>query len=454
MGTLNLAIISEDREYAEALAWAIVRNSKGTEIWVYNDPEHVEADVSFDAILMDVEESKLAVYLIKNESQSPSENNSYTKINESQCLSRKKSYAGNNGQDVDIVLRFASGGVILNKYDNVRNLIKKIFDLCGRTDESQSIDESLSADKCSLSDKNSYERLSADVMNEKDIFCFVSERGGSGCSKLSRTFAEEQGLYNGKKVLYFSLDQFPEYPSGEDRQNNAVDEAGPDHYTKKADERLINPKSGMITPKSRMKNPKSGIVRTKSGFAKNLKSAGNQTIGSHMIGNQTIGNQTIGNQTIGNHMIGNQTIENQTIEDTQKSLKEYLYRLLKNKNSNNVLISENGSGNARSSKISAYLQKDENGVMFFKAGEGVNPLLELDEKEYLFFMRSVMEAGGYDIIVIDCGNQVSMQMIRSMELSRRIFLVKDGRPENLNWRKCVGYLLDDENRRKVVLTGQ
>jgi hypothetical protein len=117
-----------------------------------------------------------------------------------------------------------------------------------------------------------------------------------------------------------------------------------------------------------------------------------------------------------------------------------------NDTNQNSLKTDNGNPS-----ISIYLEEDENGVMFFKAGEGFNPLLELDEKEYMIFMKAVMEGSGHDMIVIDCGNQVSMQMIRSMELSKRVFLVKDGRPENKGWRKSVGHLMDEESRKKIIL---
>lgn len=308
MGTINLAIISEEREYAEALAWAIVRNSKGTEVWVYDDPKHVDNDVSFDVMLADVEKNKLAAYVTKDGS------------------------------------RYAPVEIVLNKYGNVHDLLKKICEMCGRTDLIESGD------------------TSEDVMVEKDVYCFVSERGGSGCSKLSRSFAQEQGMYHGKRVLYFSLDQFPEY--------------------------------------------RSGIIK------------GNLEIYPAEMGAPEV---------------------SETQGTVRKSLKEYLYRLLKNDNSDPA--------------IGTYLEENENGVLFFRAGEGFNPLLELDKKEYMLFMKAVMEPDGYDMVVIDCGNQVSMQMIRSLELSRRVYLVKDGRPQNTGWRKCVGHLLDDDSRKKIVLKG-
>jgi hypothetical protein len=43
-----------------------------------------------------------------------------------------------------------------------------------------------------------------------------------------------------------------------------------------------------------------------------------------------------------------------------------------------------------------------------------------------------------------------MQMIKLMQISKRIFFVKDDRPERTGWRNCMGTVTGDRVIEKII----
>ena len=339
MGLINIAIVSEDKEYSSALAWAMVRNTKGIEIWVYDDPDLVDVDVKFDVLLTDMTlSSSLAGSMVVA------------------YLTEDRSGKRNGIEESE------EKTTVIYKYGNVNDIIRRLFEICGYDPDGVIQGHAEGAGEY-----------------EKELYCFAAERGGSGCSLAGRSFAEDLGKYYGRKVLFFSLDQFPD----------------PAHSSGTS---CISRSDGLHqTDSSRQNDP----------FSE-----------------------------------GDDHGEDENgVSEKRKTLKQYLYHLLKNYRDDPGWDAD----------LMHYLQRDENNVFFFRQDNGLNPLLELNECQFDAFLKTVMEHGAHDTIVTDCGSQVTMQMIRAMEMSRRVFLVKDDRPENIGWRNCVGRLTDDEVRAKIVL---
>lgn len=362
MGLINIAIVSEDKEYSKALAWAMVRNTKGIEIWVVDDPDNFDADTSFDVLLTDIASgphlgmSKVVAYLAESRAD----------------------------------LRSMENTNVIYKYGNVRGICRRLFEICGFDP-----DAVISG------------HAKGDAESGKELYCFAAERGGSGCSFAGMSFSEELGKYYGRKVLFFSLDQFPDpvHVMGEGGGVNRAECSSGDPLSEK---RADSYADGFV------------ITGYDAHFGEGMGRDGAFSEGAEKSGDVSYGSTEMG---AGDKRNG-------------RTLKQYLYYLLKN-----------GKG----ADMSQYLLCDENNVFCFRQDDGLNPLLELDEKEFGVFLRVVMEYEAFDTIVADCGSQVTMQMIRTMEMSKRVFLVKDDRPLCAGWRNCVGRLTGEAARAKIVL---
>lgn len=122
----------------------------------------------------------------------------------------------------------------------------------------------------------------------------------------------------------------------------------------------------------------------------------------------------------------------------KRNLKQLLYQILYRKE------------RMPSAAIMSYVSKDSRGVFHFNYPLGPNPLMQLYESGFMEFMKVILGAGAWDSIIIDCSSQLSMQMIRSMELSQRIFFVLDKRRVNSGWRRCMEGLIDEKTANNIV----
>ena len=315
MEMVDIAIISRDREYAEALAWAIARNTRGMEIWVYDDPDHISSEIGFDLLLTDMAEEEI------------SDTAKAKNLEDAEKVFLNEEISG-----------VEYGRNMLFKYMNVRILIREMYKIRGIMPDG--------------------DMMSEDEI-EKDVYCFASEYGGSGCTSAAAAFAGELGKYYGKKPLFISLDQFPE---NDDRSA--------------------------------------------------LNNTDENTDGIR--------------------------------EDNVRSLKQFLYHIL---NEYDHIHEKAWTKN----KFTQYIYTDENDVMSFEYADDLNPLLVLSEKEFLKFFGMIMSNGRHDILVVDCGSQISMQMIRVMESAKRIFLIKDDRSGNKGFRKCLGKILREDIKSRMIL---
>lgn len=328
MEIIDIAVIAKDREYAKALAWAIVRNTQRMEVWVMNDfhsfNESINERRAFDVLLTDAAEYETAriMDLTKNNEEAPL----IIRLSDNMAEERTKENT-------------------VYKYRNVKDMVRDIYSL--------------------LSAKRGIGLIS-DVDHDMDVYCFASERGGSGCSAASLDFAREMVRTTGKKVIYISLDQFPESPLN--RQSNSQ----------------LDPQS-----KSYL------ISRTNSQMA--------------------------------------------SIDRNERTLKQFIYH---------VIFDESEE---QHTMPGTYLREDERGVDHFSISQGVNPLLELDADGYIRFLKNLLHDGMHQALVIDCGSQVSMQMIKAFEISTKIFIINDSRGENKNWRSFVGRMVDETARKNMVL---
>lgn len=125
----------------------------------------------------------------------------------------------------------------------------------------------------------------------------------------------------------------------------------------------------------------------------------------------------------------------------KRNLKQLLYQIICRKDK------------ARHTPMMSYVSKDSRGVYHFNYPQGPNPLLQLYEEGFMEFMAAVLGDGAWDSIIIDCSSQLSMQMIRSMEMSQRIFIVLDHRRANSGWRRCLEGLIDEKTANNIVPVG-
>ena len=333
MEIIDIAVITEDKEYAAALAWAITRNTQGMEVRVFDGFKsfnETSYEMAHDTqnLLRKTGNRRMFDVLMTDLGEYEAE--------------RLMEIARNN-EEAPLILRLADRKSdesecenAVYKYKNVKEMIRDTYSL--------------------LSVKRGIQMIS-DAHHDMDVFCFASERGGCGCSKISLDFAGELVRSAGKKVIYITLDQFPEAWNIE-----AEEEGDP------------------AVP------------------------------GDHLDRDQR-----------------------------ERTLKQFIYHILYNSQSKGYV------------STGSYLREDNRGVDHFKVKKGLNPLLELDHDGYVRFLKKILSDGMHDSVVFDCGAQLTMQMIKTFELSRKIYIIRDHRGESAGWRDYVGRLMGNGMRKKVVL---
>ena len=323
MEMVNVAIVCKDKEYAGALAWAIVRNTRGMEVQTACDFDSLEQSGTWPDIVL-------------------AESGWFTERSAEELLfcGRQTSrlfapvviYLTERKADEDVSSRR------LFKYKNIRQMTNELYDIY---DEIKGVS------------------TVRDTGNRKDAFCFIAERGGSGCSCICNAFADELAEAGNRKVLKISLDQFPDQAENDNSPSN---------------------------------------------------------------------------------------------------IKKYLYYILERKADDGKMpdgwdktaLREAKQNSSCNISLRPFVTGDAAGADSFRQAAGPNPLLTLDEKEFIVFMKSIMNSSEYDTIVIDCGSQVTMQMIKVIELCKRVFFVKDGRPEKTGFRDCMAHIIEDKDIKKMI----
>ena len=135
----------------------------------------------------------------------------------------------------------------------------------------------------------------------------------------------------------------------------------------------------------------------------------------------------------------------------KRNIKQYLYYILREGGDDAGKINMTGNTVQRGRvRTSSFLYSNEDGVWCFLSAPGENPILELDEEEYVKFIRRLTLDEEYDVLVIDCGSYITLQMIKSLQMSSRIVLVEDDRGENAGWRKFLGRITGDDLKSAIV----
>lgn len=323
MEMINVAIVCKDKEYAGALAWAIVRNTEGMEVQTAGDFASLEqSGAQPDIVLV---ESGWFTELSAEESL-------FRGWQTNRPFAPVVIYLTERKFDEDVRSRR------LFKYKNIRQMTNELYDIYDEITGVSSV---------------------RDTCHRKDVFCFIAERGGSGCSSICNAFADEIAEAGSRRVLKISLDQFPD--------------------------------------------------QTKN-------------------------------------------------DNSPANIKKYLYYILARKDAyrkmpdgrdkNTVRGAEQKSGCNVS--LRPFVTGDAAGADSFRQAAGPNPLLTLDEKEFIVFMKSIMRSSEYDTIVIDCGSQMTMQMIKAIQICKRVFFVKDGRPEKSGFRDCMAHIIEDKDIKKMI----
>ncbi|GEM_PF-4256427 len=164
MELINLAILTKDVEFGSALARSIVRNTKGMEVWVYNDSARMLREK--DAIPIDLIAVEEAFIEEAFDKESPEFAPDLTLVEKA---SEEKDYR-------------------IYKYGSVKGLIDSLY--------------------LKYTQKTGREIIS-DASHNCEVYTFVSERGGSGCTGAAMSLAKEFSVYREKRTLFVSLSQFP-----------------------------------------------------------------------------------------------------------------------------------------------------------------------------------------------------------------------------------------------------
>lgn len=109
------------------------------------------------------------------------------------------------------------------------------------------------------------------------------------------------------------------------------------------------------------------------------------------------------------------------------SLSKYLYHLLKK--------------NGRIPFLESYIVKDEYGLETFCPSKGKNPLRQMNEKEFFTFINSVASSGGYDVIAIDIGNNLSNIDVICLDIAEKICMVTVSENNIYREEKYFRYLI-------------
>lgn len=179
MELINLAIITKDVEYGSALAWSIVRNTKGMEIWVYNDWGRMLRERRAIPIdLIAAEEAFIETSFV----------NDHPEVEPDLTLVEKASEEDKEDY-------------IVYKYGSVKGLIDSLY--------------------LKYTQKTGREIVS-DASHSCEVYTFVSEHGGSGCTRAAMSLAKEFSVYREKRTLFVSLSQFPGTPvaDGDGKKKN------------------------------------------------------------------------------------------------------------------------------------------------------------------------------------------------------------------------------------------
>ena len=162
MELINVAILTEDLEYGTALAYSLVRNTKGMEVWVYTDPLQMVKESRLIPIDLTIAEKNCAA---------PGDLADF-------ILVEKYSEEPAHGETDDDVLF---------KYGNIKNIIDRLYLKYTRKTGRQII---------------------SDAAYDCEVYTFVSEHGGSGCTSAAMDLAKEFAVYRNRRTLFISLTQF------------------------------------------------------------------------------------------------------------------------------------------------------------------------------------------------------------------------------------------------------
>lgn len=191
MRTISIAIAVEDNDYAEALAAALVRNVKGLTITIIDGSDfEAQAEtydpVRYDAVLTDMNLSRMT-------EKDPSR------------------YAGIDADSVIHLSEQAAPGMIC-KYGSVREIAGAVLSAADRTVSVHGTDVQGMQSMYPSANALRFE-------NETDIYTFLSDTGGSGCTSCAMGFSESLALDPGKRILYIDASPIPlEVTNARDRE--------------------------------------------------------------------------------------------------------------------------------------------------------------------------------------------------------------------------------------------
>ena len=108
-----------------------------------------------------------------------------------------------------------------------------------------------------------------------------------------------------------------------------------------------------------------------------------------------------------------------------------------------LLYSQNGENR---SPI-GYLVKDGYGISTFRPAKGRNPLRDLNDNEFVKFMKQILKENVYTDLIVDCGNGVDESIISALSLSGHVFYVMG---KSTNSDRMKAYLRTVSNRGEAL----
>lgn len=91
--------------------------------------------------------------------------------------------------------------------------------------------------------------------------------------------------------------------------------------------------------------------------------------------------------------------------------------------------------------LQSYVLRDDFGIEAFAPSKGRNPLNDMNEKETLTFLSSVVESGRYDAVIADIGTCMSDAAMTYMEIAEKICLVSGKTDRDIREEQYLHYLI-------------
>jgi MinD-like ATPase involved in chromosome partitioning or flagellar assembly len=121
-----------------------------------------------------------------------------------------------------------------------------------------------------------------------------------------------------------------------------------------------------------------------------------------------------------------------------KPLGQYIYKLLKDRNSGFMGVREETS--TYMPFMESYVIKDDYGIEAFAPTVGRNPLCYMKDDDFFALIESIYTSGRYDVLIVDTGSNLSDTAIACLQMAEKICLVSR-MDEEQRCEQYINYLM-------------